>query len=389
MKKKGPKYLQLADSLRKDIASGLHPVGSFLPSERALCGQYGVTRITVRGALRELEKQGLLSREIGRGTRIVAAPTESNRLEVLFFKWMSPFADPLYADFFSSLSRHTSEIGYQVILSYISDAQAVKRHLERLRTPVAKGIVVAGAWEWYGPVIGEVETRYPTVLVGTPHGSLRADVLEPDYEGAVSMAVDHVLRIGHRRLLLLAGYFPPEEGRDERTISAFRQVARERGLSADEAVVWSKREAPSSSLLALDGSASFSVPEDLYRRFPPPRAVLAISPTPACLSIDLAIRKGLRVPDDVAVLSLQDSSAFALRSPSITGVSLYGAETGMRAVECLRERLANPVLPRRLERAPVRLSIRASCGAPASAPRSIPSLPADAAAQKLPQHAAP
>jgi DNA-binding LacI/PurR family transcriptional regulator len=382
MRKHGPMYLQIAESLHKEIVSGAHALGDFLPSERILCSRYGVTRITIRGAVEHLEKQGLVRREAGRGTKVVAIPTESNRIEVVFFKWISPFADPLYADFFSGVAHQVSQSGHQLTLSYISDAHAVRQHMERLRTPIAKGIIVAGAWEWYKPVIGAIEMRYPTVLVGTPHGSLRADVLEPDYEGAVALAVDHALRLGFRNLLLVGGFFSQEEGRDERTTAAFRHVANERGLPPENTFVWSRKDQTPPSSEKHDPGA-FPIPSDLYNHYPTPLAVLAISPTPACLCADLARERGLRIPQDVAVISLQDSAALAARSPALSAVRLYGRDVGVLAVEHLRSRLQNPTLPRRLQRAPVEMAVRGSCGAASSAPQSAPSHPSDAAPLSL------
>lgn len=63
-----PLYLQLTDKIRKDIDSGIYKRGQKIPTELELCDLYGVSRITVRKALNELEKENLLVRERGKGT---------------------------------------------------------------------------------------------------------------------------------------------------------------------------------------------------------------------------------------------------------------------------------------------------------------------------------
>lgn len=68
-----PRYRQLADDLRADIAAGRHPVGGQLPPELELCATYGVSRHTVRDALRLLRDAGLVERRRGAGTTIIAA----------------------------------------------------------------------------------------------------------------------------------------------------------------------------------------------------------------------------------------------------------------------------------------------------------------------------
>jgi len=63
-----PLYRQLMHKLRSDIASGVYPVHSRIPSEQELCQTYAVSRVTVRKALLELTQEGLLKRHQGKGT---------------------------------------------------------------------------------------------------------------------------------------------------------------------------------------------------------------------------------------------------------------------------------------------------------------------------------
>jgi GntR family transcriptional regulator len=67
-----PRYAQLAETLATDIAAGLHKIGDLLPTEHALSDVHGVSRATVREALRRLEQFGMIERLQGIGTRIVS-----------------------------------------------------------------------------------------------------------------------------------------------------------------------------------------------------------------------------------------------------------------------------------------------------------------------------
>ena len=66
-------YNRIADVLRADIASGLHAVGSSLPSETELCAKFNVSRHTVRESLRKLVELGLVARRQGARTRVIAS----------------------------------------------------------------------------------------------------------------------------------------------------------------------------------------------------------------------------------------------------------------------------------------------------------------------------
>lgn len=67
-----PRYAHLAQLLSRQIQEGEFDVGALLPTEALLCERHGVSRITVRGALRQLESQGLISRTPRVGTRVLA-----------------------------------------------------------------------------------------------------------------------------------------------------------------------------------------------------------------------------------------------------------------------------------------------------------------------------
>jgi GntR family transcriptional regulator len=67
-----PRYQRVADDLTKRIGSGRYPVGGNLPTEMELCQQYGISRHTVREALRQLRDAGLISRRRRVGTEVVA-----------------------------------------------------------------------------------------------------------------------------------------------------------------------------------------------------------------------------------------------------------------------------------------------------------------------------
>ena len=85
-----PLYLGLAQALLRDIDSGRYAVGSSLPPEDRLAQRYGVSRHTVRQALRELKEEGMLWARPGIGTKVRARP-ETPR----FFSGINTISDLL------------------------------------------------------------------------------------------------------------------------------------------------------------------------------------------------------------------------------------------------------------------------------------------------------
>jgi GntR family transcriptional regulator len=67
-----PLYQQIQHLLRHRIGRGEYPAGAQIPSESELCRELGVSRVTVREALRELVRAGMLVKVHGKGTFVAA-----------------------------------------------------------------------------------------------------------------------------------------------------------------------------------------------------------------------------------------------------------------------------------------------------------------------------
>lgn len=63
-----PLYVQIRDSLRRHILNGTYQVHERLPSETTMMNTFGVSRITIRQALRDLHNEGLVFSAQGKGT---------------------------------------------------------------------------------------------------------------------------------------------------------------------------------------------------------------------------------------------------------------------------------------------------------------------------------
>lgn len=72
-----PRYVNLAQALLSDIELGRYPIGGLLPGEKELAQQFGLSRHTVREAIRQLQEMGVVTRKQGIGTRVKGKPTSS------------------------------------------------------------------------------------------------------------------------------------------------------------------------------------------------------------------------------------------------------------------------------------------------------------------------
>jgi len=65
------RYIRVRETLAKEIAEGHFPVGRRFPTDLELCERFGVSRHTVREALRDLQQAGVLDRTRGAGTTVL------------------------------------------------------------------------------------------------------------------------------------------------------------------------------------------------------------------------------------------------------------------------------------------------------------------------------
>lgn len=79
-----PKYVQIQHYILRKIRSGEFPTGGKIPSETDLAQQFGVSRLTVNTAIKELAVSGIVERAQGRGTFVRMAPDEAPPRPMVF-----------------------------------------------------------------------------------------------------------------------------------------------------------------------------------------------------------------------------------------------------------------------------------------------------------------
>ncbi|TGA98371.1 GntR family transcriptional regulator [Sporolactobacillus shoreae] len=80
-----PLYLQLMDIITRDINNHVYRPGDQLPSEREFCSTYELSRITVRQALQELEREGYINKKHGKGTFVTKEIFQQNLINLYSF----------------------------------------------------------------------------------------------------------------------------------------------------------------------------------------------------------------------------------------------------------------------------------------------------------------
>lgn len=167
------KYVRVRDYLRSLVTHELAP-GDAIPSERILCDQFGVSRMTVRQAVDALVVEGLLDREQGRGTFV--APTKVD-LEVR----LSSFGEEMQRRGMEPASRVLSA---EVVAATPDIADALDilpgervYSLHRVRLADGEPMAIEQSWLPARLVPGLFDDTVPESI----YGELRRRGIEPDW----------------------------------------------------------------------------------------------------------------------------------------------------------------------------------------------------------------
>ncbi|ARP68881.1 LacI family transcriptional regulator [Streptomyces pluripotens] len=170
------------------------------------------------------------------------------------------------------------------------------------------------------------ELGLPAVLIG---GAL--DVRHPglsavwaDDAGAMASVVDELTALGHRRIVHIAGL--PELAHTQRRIATLHGEAERRGLGEVRSVTtdYSDTEGAAVTRRVLGGS-------------PVPTALIYDNDVMAVAGVAVATELGFRVPQNVSVVSWEDSALCRMVTPRLSALSRDSAEFGRTAA---RELLA-------------------------------------------------
>ncbi|MER6236624.1 LacI family DNA-binding transcriptional regulator [Streptomyces clavifer] len=192
------------------------------------------------------------------------------------------------------------------------------------------------------------------VVVADSDAGDRYSVVDTDQSGGARAAVRHLLDLGHRTVVHVAG--PAESFAAQRRADAWRQTLEEAGRPVPPPVGgdWSATSGYEAGLaLAADSSCT---------------AVFAANDQMALGVLRALHERGRRVPEDVSVVGFDDIADSGSFVPPLTTVHQDFAEVGRLCVDGVLRQIRNETAERGTTLVPTRLVVRASTAPPPSAP---------------------
>jgi|DewCreStandDraft_1066081.scaffolds.fasta_scaffold00173_55 LacI family transcriptional regulator len=241
--------------------------------------------------------------------------------------------------------------GYATLVSNAArDPEAERRDLEVLCAGRVDGLVLAPTQVAAEQLAALIPAGLPVVLMDRRVPGAPWDWVAVDVQAGAYAAVAHLAARGRRRIGFIAG--PPGISTADDKLAGYQQALQAYGLPDDPALV-----APGDYTEAGGRAAT----ADLLTRRPPPDALIAANNLSALGMVLEVRRRGLRIPDDLALVGFDDTAWTALMQPGLTVVAQPVAVLGATAAKLLLARLGGQAPPEpRHEMLPATLVVRGS-----------------------------
>lgn len=272
--------------------------------------------------------------------------------------------------FWTTVARGVEDIthsrGYSVFLCNTDDdAAKQRRYLEVVIRQRVDGVIIA-PYSSDADELKELRVRnVPTVVIDRAVSGWDIDSVRGDSLGGAYALVNHLLTLGHRRIAMLAGPVITTTAADR--VAGYRLALARAGIEEDEALV---------CFGEYKASAGEQMTAQLLESGARPTAIFAANNAIAMGVIAELGHRGLRIPQDMALVSFDDLPDTSRLFPFLTVVVQPAYEMGVSAAQMLFDRVgAIETLPPRHLVLPTQLIIRHSCGSVLAAGGSTLSLP--------------
>jgi len=323
---------KLKEDLLRQIKQEIIKPGEPILPERKLSEQYKISYTTVRAVISELERKGLLVRHQGRGTfvadpnRVAGVPRNSDIIAVII--------TDIEGYFFPEVIRGIEEVatadGYRITLNNTdNNPQKEARFVNQFRDKV-DGLIIA-------PSTGDGKKKYshlkelsksdtPFVFIDRYIDSIKSSYVVSDNENGAYQVVKHLIKLGHKQI----GHISlPECTSIKDRMNGYKKALAEYNIKVDKRLI---------------KKGDFNDEESGYRltkeflKMPfkdRPSAIFAVNDRVAMGALRAIREKGLKVPEDIALVGYDDLPFVSCLEVPLTTVSQPRYEMGKEAAKLL------------------------------------------------------
>lgn len=258
--------------------------------------------------------------------------------------------------YFGEMASHLADIamqrGYRVIIEQtLSDPEAEKAVLQDREAGLVDGVI-------FQPTrmatldIARLHDDLPLVLLGEVDAPVTTDHVMIDNVAAARDGAAHLLALGRRRIAFLGLVDGDITMTNRRRLLGYQEALVGADIRPDPALVLTTRgfeshDAETAITLALEGGVELD-------------AILCRDDRFAAGALTAIRARGLRVPDDIAVIGWDDSAITGYTTPTLTSIAPDKRQLAANAFDLLHERMQGHHGPGRHVIVPHAIAVRAS-----------------------------
>ena len=314
---------QLYDTLRKDIANGIYPTESKLPSIRTLAQEHGLCTNTVNTAIAMLVNEGIVTVRKGSGTYVTRTPQKSRMIGVIMFDFTS--STRVDSAILEAIQQNLPPSYYVSLVNTFNDYDAFCDSLEHLLDAGAAGLLIVPPTRLPGDLtrIQTLLAQVPTVFINRSIPGIDADIYSMDLYRGMEQALEYLYATGKRKTLVIlhnSEKFASEQ------LNACENHKKQYDL-------------PPESILALPMEGSL---EDLRNQ------VISLfgqydsyitSDNILVQTTDFFASKGISIPTELSLVGINDTLLSRIHNPPLTSIAYPARQVGKNAVIRLIERI--------------------------------------------------
>ncbi len=339
--KEKPKYLLLFNQIKEEIMQGTYRSGERIPGENEIAEKYAMSRQTVRQALGMLEQENFIERKQGSGTYIKERKTSKQKIwhVGIIATYISEY---IFPSILRGMERELTESGFSMLLSATGNRLDNERKIleEYLRKPI-DGLIVEGTKTALPnpnlQLYEELEKKgIPVVFFNGYYPSLQNStyIVMDDQKGGYD-AVNHLIEKGHQKI---AGIFKNDDCQGINRYAGYLKALTEHNLPIqDEWITWFNSE--NRSYLLLDEG------DRMIKQMQDCTAIVCYNDEIAVKFVNLLQKSGRKVPEDMAVISFDNSLFSELSSVPVTSLihpkEVMGSAAARKLVNLIEGRTEN------------------------------------------------
>jgi LacI family transcriptional regulator len=244
------------------------------------------------------------------------------------------------------------EHSIRLLIDIVEVQHQQKAYRELVQAKRIDGLILSGPRFDDEALLSLQQDRFPTVLMGQLPGTDFYSV-DIDNFSASKQAVDHLVKLGHKRIACITNAPLSYTAAADR-MSGYREILTAHGIPYDDSLVRYGDFDPESGYQQMN--ALLDIKEK-------PTAVFVASDVVAIGAKAAIVEKGLRIPQDIAMVGFDDVPLARYLDPPLTTVRLPASELATRASQMLIQLIQGETPAEKLVLLESQLIVRQSCGA--------------------------